>query len=57
VTHKSRPGRKAYLFVIGGALTVNGFPLAVGDQARIADEGELRLRGTEDAELILLDLP
>jgi quercetin 2,3-dioxygenase len=57
VTHKSRPGPKAYLFVIGGALTVNGSPLAVGDQARIADEGELRLRGTEDAELILLDLP
>ena len=57
VTHKSRPGRKAYLFVIGGALTVNGSPLAVGDQARIADEGELRLKATEDAELILLDLP
>jgi hypothetical protein len=36
---------------------VNGFPLTVGNQARIADEGELRLKGTEDAELILLDLP
>jgi hypothetical protein len=29
----------------------------VGDQARIADEGELSLQATEDAELILLDLP
>jgi redox-sensitive bicupin YhaK (pirin superfamily) len=57
VTHKSRPGRKAYLFVIGGALTVNGSPLVAGDQARIADESELRLKATENAELILLDLP
>lgn len=57
VVHKSRAGRKAYLFVISGSLTVNGTPLAVGDQARIADEPELTLRATGKAELILLDLP
>ena len=57
VTHKSRPGRKAYLFVITGSLTVNGTPLAPGDQARIADEPELALRAKEAAELIFLDLP
>ncbi|MGH7405901.1 MAG: pirin family protein, partial [Candidatus Methylomirabilales bacterium] len=38
VIHKTQPGRKAYLFVIIGSLTVNGTPLAAGDQARIADE-------------------
>ncbi len=57
VVHKSRTGRKAYLFVISGSLTVNGTPLAAGDQARIADEPELTLRATGKAELILLDLP
>jgi len=57
VTHKGRPGRKAYLFVITGSLTVNGTPLAPGDQARIADEPELALQAKEAAELILLDLP
>lgn len=57
VSHRSRAGRKAYLFVIAGRLTVNGTPLAPGDQARIADEPELTLRAQEDAELILLDLP
>jgi len=57
VLHKSHAGRKAYLFVIGGALTVNGSPLKTGDQARIADEPELTLKAPEDAELILLDLP
>ncbi len=57
VVHTSRAGRKAYLFVIGGTLTVNGTPLRAGDQARIADEPELNVKATEDTELILLDLP
>jgi hypothetical protein len=57
VVHRSRAGRRAYLFVITGHLTVNGIPLAAGDQARIAGEPELVLRATEEVELILLDLP
>ncbi len=57
VTHTSRADRKAYLFVIAGALALNGTPLPAGDQARIAHEPALTLRATEDAELILLDLP
>ena len=57
VVHKSRPGRKAYVFVMAGELSLNGTPLNAGDQARIADEPELNLKAEEDAELILLDLP
>ena len=57
VTHTSRAGRKAYLFVISGGAEVNGLKLARGDQARIADEAELKIKATENAELILLDLP
>lgn len=57
VVPTSRAGRKAYLFVIGGSLTVNGILLAAGDQARIADETELTLTTVQDTELILLDLP
>jgi redox-sensitive bicupin YhaK (pirin superfamily) len=57
VDHKSRPGRKAYIFDIAGELSLNGIPLTAGDQARIADEPELTLKAAEDAELILLDLP
>ena len=57
VVHESRSGRKAYLFVIGGGLTVNGNPLAAGDQARIADEPALAVKAVEETELILLDLP
>lgn len=57
VCHQSQAGRRAYLFVIGGGLRVNGIPLRPGDQARIREEPDLRLTATEDAELILLDLP
>ena len=57
VTHKSRPGRKAYVFAIAGKLSLNGTPLNAGDQARIADEPELNLKAVEDGEAILLDLP
>ena len=57
VVHKSRDGRKAYLFVMAGDVAINGTSLAAGDQARIADESELQLKATADSELILLDLP
>jgi quercetin 2,3-dioxygenase len=55
--HTTREGRKIYLFVISGSVTANGEKLAAGDQARIADVKELKLRASEGAELILLDLP
>lgn len=57
VIHQSRTGRKAYLFMIEGALTVNGDSLVKGDQARIADQAELSIHARENAEFILLDLP
>ena len=55
--HQSHPGRKAYAFVISGELSLNGIPLKIGDQARIADEPELNLKAVDNSELILLDLP
>ena len=57
VVHKSRPGRKAYVFVIAGEFSLNGAPVKAGDQARISDEPELNLKAVEDGEVILLDLP
>jgi len=57
VVYRSRAGRKIYLFVISGSITVNGETLAAGDQGKIADETELNIRADENSELILLDLP
>lgn len=50
-------GTHAYLFVISGNVTVNDQPVGKGDQARIAEERDLRIRASDDAEIILLDLP
>lgn len=57
VVHSSTPARHAYLFVIDGAVNLNGTALSKGDQARLADEPKLTIEATADAELILLDLP
>jgi redox-sensitive bicupin YhaK (pirin superfamily) len=57
VTHIAKPNRLAYLFVIKGALDVNGQTVDAGDQARIADETSLKLTASKESEIILLDLP
>lgn len=57
VVHRTRAGRKAYLFVTAGNASVNGSALSAGDQARIADEPELKIQTQQGSELMLLDLP
>ena len=57
VVHESKPKRRAYLFVIGGDLKINGQSLDAGDQARVENERALELSTIEVAEFMLLDLP
>jgi len=60
VQHPLKAGRRAYLFVWQGELTLNGEILSAGDQARVTDETELKLgvpSGGAGADLLLLDLP
>lgn len=57
VAHRLNPGRRAFLYVIEGGLTVNGETLSAGDQARITGQEQLNLAATEASELILIDLP
>ncbi len=51
------PGRKAYLHVVRGRLTVNGMPLASGDALKMTGIPEVVLEQGEDAEALLFDLP
>ncbi len=51
------PGRKAWVHVARGALTLNGQPMSEGDGAAISDESELTLVGTSPAEVLVFDLP
>ena len=55
-THALAPGRKAYLHVVRGKLTVNGTPLEAGDALKMTGISEVVLEKGEKAEVLLFDL-
>ncbi len=57
VRHALSPGRRAYLHVARGAVRLNSQSLRGGDGAKIADETELEINASQDAEILLFDLP
>lgn len=57
VEHVVRPGRYAWVQVARGAIDVAGQHLAAGDGAAVAGPATLALAATEDAELLVFDLP
>jgi hypothetical protein len=56
VTHALAPGRKAYVHVARGAVTVNGQPLTAGDALKAAAVAEVVIEHGKDAEVLLFDL-
>ncbi len=57
LSHTLAPGRRAYLHLISGELTVNGQRLAGGDGAKIEAETALAIAAVTEAEMLLFDLP
>jgi hypothetical protein len=51
------PGRRRYVHVARGALSVNGEPLAAGDALATTDATPLDLGAGTDAEVLVFDLP
>ena len=51
------PGRRTYVHVARGAVTVNGSALEAGDAAKLSGEGSLTLTQGLDAEVLVFDLP
>jgi quercetin 2,3-dioxygenase len=52
-----REGRRAWVQMASGTLTVNDTPLAAGDGARSGRPGRLTLHGGSGAEVLVFDLP
>lgn len=50
------PGRRAYVHLVRGALTVNGQPLKTGDAALLENESVVHLQSGDDAEVLVFDL-
>jgi quercetin 2,3-dioxygenase len=57
VTRPLRPARKAYVQIVHGGVTLNGSVMDPGDGAQINGEKQLTLAATDNAELLLFDLP
>jgi redox-sensitive bicupin YhaK (pirin superfamily) len=57
VQHALAPGRHAWVHIVRGALNLNNLPLATGDGAAVTDETLLTLTATDQAEVLLFDLP
>jgi hypothetical protein len=57
VAHDVASGRGAYLYVIGGAATLNEDTVKAGDAAKIHGPERLEIAGQEATELILVDVP
>jgi len=51
------PGRKAYVHLVRGQLTVNGTPLESGDALKFTGVSGLQLEKGTGAEVLLFDLP
>lgn len=50
-------GRRLYVHVARGAVTVNGSHLSAGDALKLTDTQELELRDGHQAEVLVFDLP
>ena len=51
------PGRRAYVHVARGAVTVNGTPLQAGDALKLAGTGSVSVAQGRGAEVLVFDLP
>jgi redox-sensitive bicupin YhaK (pirin superfamily) len=58
LSHEVAPGRRSWLQVLRGAVSLNGQELAAGDGAAALREPKLLIKGLGDGgEILLFDLP
>lgn len=54
--HALKPGRRAYVHVAHGQVSVNGEALTAGDAAKLSDISEVKIEHGHAAEVLLFDL-
>ena len=57
VSHALAPGRKAYIHVVRGTVSLNGQMLSTGDAAKVTGETTVEFSSAKEAEILLFDLP
>lgn len=56
LTHQIAPGRKVWIQLVKGALSLNGQTLSAGDGLGLLEAGTLTISAQENAEFLLFDL-
>lgn len=57
LTQPLAPGRRSYVHLATGTMTVNGHALSAGDAAMLIEESEVVLEGNGKGEVLVFDLP
>ena len=57
VIFRTFPIRLTFVYVMAGAIRINGTGLGINDQVRIDAEDVLTIQATKDSQFILIDLP
>jgi quercetin 2,3-dioxygenase len=57
INHRLPLGRHAWVQVARGAITLNDTALSAGDGAAVSEETRLTVTATDQAEVLLFDLP
>lgn len=57
IDHSIASGRRAYVHIARGAVTLNGQPMSAGDGVKLAGNAAVHLSEGHDAEVLLFDLP
>jgi quercetin 2,3-dioxygenase len=56
VTHTLAPGRRAWVQVARGEVSLNGTALGEGDGAAVTDDAQLSIQANRDAEVLVFDV-
>ncbi len=57
LVHELGAGRRAYLFIPRGSVSLNGNTLQDGDLAKVSGEERMKFEADKDSEILLIDLP
>lgn len=57
ISYELANGRKPFVYIITGAININGQKIDTNDQARISKETLLQITAIDNADLLLIDVP
>ncbi len=57
ISHEISPQTKTFVYLINGSVDINGYQLHKNDQARVSNTDRIQITATDNADLILIEVP